>query len=315
LLIDVSNGFMSFADREGVIWFDGEMVPWREAKTHVLSHTLHYGLGIFEGIRLYQGESGPAIFRLREHLDRFQASAKIIDMALPYDVATLTEACRQVVRQNQLSSAYLRPMAFWGAESMGIHADHLQTHVIVATWDWGRMIGEQALAQGIKVKTSTIRRHDVNSLMVKAKVNGHYVNSILALREARSCQCDDALLLDQQGFVAEGPGANFFMVSDGVVYTPDRSTVLEGITRATVIQFCREMGLPLVECHLTRDQVYAADEAFFTGTAMEILPVRELDGRVIGDGLRGPVTQAMQERYFAAVEGRLSEYHSWLTVV
>ncbi|NKB47608.1 MAG: branched-chain amino acid transaminase [Legionellales bacterium] len=311
----MSTSTANFADQDGVIWYDGRMVPWREANTHVLTHTLHYGCGVFEGIRLYDGAQGPAIFRLREHLIRLFHSAKIIDMQIPYDMETLEQACKQAVQQNQLINGYLRPMAFWGAENMGIHGEHLKTHVIVAAWDWGRVMGEEARTRGIKVKTSTIRRHDVNSLMVKAKVNGHYVNSILAMREAKNCQCDEALLLDQQGFVAEGSGENFFMVRDGVVYTPDRSTILEGITRDTVIQFCQEMSIPLVECHITRDQVYMADEAFFTGTAMEILPIRELDGRSIGEGQRGPLTEALQQRYFATVEGHLSEYHSWLTVV
>ncbi len=295
---------MSFADRDGVIWFDGEMVPWREARVHVLTHTLHYGMGVFEGVRAYRTERGTAIFRLAAHTARLFRSAHIMRMPMPFDRETLDAAQRAVVRANHLESAYIRPMCFYGAEGMGLRADNLKTHVIVAAWSWGTYLGKEALEQGIRVKTSSFNRHHVNIAMCKAKANGNYINSMLALNEALSCGCDEALLLDREGFVAEGSGENFFLVRDGVLHTPELTAALDGITRETVITLARELGIEVRERRITRDEVYIADEAFFTGTAAEVTPIREVDNRLIGSGTRGPVTERLQCAYFDAVYGR-----------
>ncbi len=305
----------TMADRDGVIWFDGEMVPWREARVHVLTHTLHYGMGVFEGVRAYAADGGTAIFRLDAHTRRLLGSAHIMGMAMPFDADTLNEAQRAVVRENGLKSAYLRPMAFYGAEGMGLRADNLRVHVIVAAWEWGAYLGAEGLEQGIRVKTSSLTRHHVNITMCKAKANGHYVNSMLALGEALRDGYDEALLLDVEGYVAEGSGENFFMVRDGVIYTPELTSALEGITRDTVLHLAADLGIEVREKRITRDEVYIADEAFFTGTAAEVTPIRELDGRTIGSGRRGPVTHKLQERYFDLVHGRLPEYAHWLTPV
>ncbi|KKK65688.1 hypothetical protein LCGC14_2971620, partial [marine sediment metagenome] len=283
---------MSFADRDGFIWFDGEMVPWREAKIHVLTHTLHYGMGVFEGVRAYETpDQGPAIFRLQDHTDRLFGSAKIMGMDMPYGKEQLNEAQKQVVRDNDLHEAYLRPMAFLGSEGMGLRADGLQTHVIVAAWEWPSYMSPEALEQGIKIRTSSFTRHHVNISMTKAKANGNYINSMLALREALDSGCEEALLLDPEGYVAEGSGENVFMVRDGVLYTPELTSCLDGITRKTIMQLAEQDGYKVVEKRITRDEVYLADEAFFTGTAAEVLPIRELDGRVLGNGKRGPITE------------------------
>lgn len=307
---------MSFADRDGVIWFDGELVPWRDAKVHVLTHTLHYGMGVFEGVRAYHTENnGTAIFRLKEHTNRLFDSAKIIGLSLPFDRDTLNEAQRLVVRENKLKEAYLRPMAFLGSEAMGLRADGLSTHVIVASWAWPSYMSPDALEKGIRIKTSSYTRHHVNITLCKAKANGNYMNSMLALREALHCGYDEALLLDPEGYVAEGSGENFFLVKDGVLYTPELTSCLNGITRATVIQLSAELGYEVREKRITRDEVYIADEAFFTGTAAEVLPIREMDNRVIGSGARGPLTEQLQSLYFDAVRGRNSAHPEWLTAV
>ena len=305
----------TMADRDGVIWFDGEMVPWREARVHVLTHTLHYGMGVFEGVRAYAADGGTAIFRLDAHTRRLFGSAHIMGMAMPFDADTLNEAQRAVVRENGLRSGYIRPMAFYGAEGMGLRADNLRVHVIVAAWEWGAYLGAEALERGIRVRTSSVTRHHVNISMCKAKANGHYINSMLALGEALRDGYDEALLLDVEGYVAEGSGENFFMVRDGVIYTPELTSALEGITRDTVLHLAADLGLEVREKRITRDEVYIADEAFFTGTAAEVTPIRELDGRAIGGGRRGPVTRKLQERYFDLVHGRLPEYAHWLTPV
>jgi len=306
---------MSFSDRDGSIWFDGAMVPWREAKVHVLTHTLHYGLGVFEGVRAYETDRGTAIFRLTEHTERFFRSAHILGMNMPYDNDTLNAAQVAVVQENGLASAYLRPLAFYGSEGMGIRADMLKTHIAIATWEWGAYLGEDGLKNGIRVRTSSFTRHHVNITMCRAKACGNYINSILALQEALSGGADEALMLDTEGYVTEGTGENIFVVRNGVVYTPDLSSALEGITRDTVIRLIGEAGLDLVEKRITRDEVYVADEAFFTGTAAEVTPIRELDGRTIGNGGRGPVTEQLQASYFDCVHGRDPKHDDWLTFV
>ena len=306
---------MSFSDRDGVIWFDGQMVPWRDAQVHVLTHTLHYGLGVFEGVRAYQTDRGTAIFRLEDHTDRFFRSAHILGMKIPYDAQTLNDAQVDVVKENGLASAYLRPLAFYGSEGMGIRADMLKTHIAIATWEWGAYLGEEGLEKGIRVRTSSFTRHHVNITMCRAKACGNYINSILALPEALSAGADEALMLDSAGYVMEGTGENIFVIRDGVVYTPDLTSALEGITRDTVIRLIAESGLELIEKRITRDEVYVADEVFFTGTAAEVTPVRELDGRQIGNGSRGPVTQMLQSKYFDCVQGRDTQHDEWLTFV
>jgi branched-chain amino acid aminotransferase len=306
---------MSMADRDGVIWYDGKLVPWRDATTHVLTHTLHYGMGVFEGVRAYRAERGTAIFRLQDHTARLFRSAHILGMNIPYDHETLDEAQRQAVRENALESGYIRPMSFYGAEGMGLRADNLSVHVIVAAWSWGTYLGDEGLEKGIRVRTSSYTRHHVNAVMCKAKTNGHYINSMLALREAQSCGCDEALLLDPEGYVAEGSGENIFIVRNGRLYTPELTSALEGITRDTIMTFISELGLEVQEKRITRDEVYVADEAFFTGTAAEVTPIRELDGRAIGSGRRGPLTEKLQSMYFDQVHGRRAEHPDWLTYV
>ncbi len=306
---------MSMADRDGVIWFDGKMVPWREATTHVLTHTLHYGMGVFEGVRAYDAEQGTAIFRLREHTDRLFRSAHILRMPMPYDKDALNAAQIAVVRENGLQSAYLRPMCFYGSEGMGLRADNLKVHVIVAAWEWGAYLGKENLERGIRIRTSSFTRHHVNITMCKAKANGNYMNSMLALNEALSCGYDEAMLLDSEGYVAEGSGENIFIIRNGVLYTPDLTSALEGVTRDTIMTLAREEGLEVREKRITRDEVYVADEAFFTGTAAEVTPIREVDQRVIGNGSRGPVTEKLQTLYFDQVNGRREDHPEWLTLV
>lgn len=302
-------------DRDGVIWFDGEMVPWREAKVHVLTHTLHYGMGVFEGVRAYQTDKGAAIFRLEEHTRRLFDSAHIMQMKIPFDKATISEAQRQAVSQNNLETAYIRPMCFYGSEGMGLRADNLKVHVIVAAWEWGAYLGKEALEKGIRIRTSSFTRHHVNISMCKAKANGHYINSMLALQEALSCGYDEAMLLDAEGYVAEGSGENIFVVRDGVIYTPDLTSALNGITRSTLFELASSQGIEIREKRITRDEVYIADEVFFTGTAAEVTPVREVDDRVIGEGGRGPITEKLQAMYFDLVHGRLDMHPEWLTLV
>jgi len=306
---------MNFADRDGLIWFDGQMVDWRDAKVHVLTHTLHYGMGVFEGVRAYHAEDGTAIFRLQAHTDRLFRSAKIMNMDMPFSKEELNAAQLAAVRENGLDSAYLRPMVFYGSEGMGLRADNLKSHVIVAAWSWGAYLGQDALEQGIRIRTSSFTRHHVNVAMCKAKANGNYINSMLALSDALRDGYDEALFLDVDGFVAEGSGENFFMVYDGVIYTPELTSALDGITRATVIQLAREEGYEVREKRITRDEVYVADEAFFTGTAAEVTPIRELDGRTIGCGSRGPVTEVLQKKYFDVVHGRSEAHKDWLAYV
>jgi branched-chain amino acid aminotransferase len=302
---------VTMADRDGTIWLDGELIPWRDAKVHLLTHTLHYGLGVFEGVRAYKTDRGPAIFRLQEHTDRLFRSAKIMGMAMPFNKEVINEAQKTAVRENNLESGYIRPMCFYGSEGMGIRADNLKTHVMVAAWEWGSYLGEENMMNGIRIKTSSFSRHHVNVTMCKAKANGNYMNSIMALQEAVTDGYDEALLLDLEGYVAEGSGENFFMVRDGVLYTPELTSALEGITRATVMTLALDIGLKVVEKRITRDEVYVADEAFFTGTAAEVTPIRELDNREIGNGGRGPITEQLQAMYFDHVYGRSKYYEHW----
>lgn len=303
----------SMSDCDGVIWFDGEMVEWREAKVHVLTHTLHYGMGVFEGVRAYEAEQGTAIFRLENHTDRLFNSAKILNISIPFSKDELNEAQRAAVRENNLKSAYLRPMVFYGSEGMGLRADNLKAHVIVAAWEWGAYMGEENLTRGIKVATSSFTRHHVNITMTKAKSNGSYMNSMLALQEAISHGCDEALLLDVDGYVSEGSGENFFMITDSIIYTPELTSALDGITRKTIMQLAKEEGYEVREKRITRDEVYVSDEAFFTGTAAEVTPIRELDNRPIGEGSRGPITGLLQAKYFDVVHGRSDKHLEWLT--
>jgi len=302
-------------DRDGVIWLDGELVPWREAKVHVLTHTLHYGMGVFEGVRAYKTEQGTAIFRLQAHTDRLFRSAHIVGMPMPFDKDTINEATRAVVRENKLESAYIRPMCFYGSEGMGLRADNLKTHVMIAAWTWGAYLGAENIKRGIRIRTSSFTRHHVNITMCKAKANGNYMNSMLALQEALACGYDEAMLLDTEGYVAEGSGENIFVVRNGVIYTPELTAALDGITRDTVITLANEIGLEVREKRITRDEVYIADEVFFTGTAAEVTPIREVDGRAIGNGGRGPITERLQTMYFDQVHGRREEHPEWLTLV
>ena len=305
----------NFADRDGVIWFDGELVPWRDARVHVLTHTLHYGLGCFEGVRAYATPKGTAIFRLKAHTKRLFNSAHILQMAMPWTQAEINEAQRLVVRENGLEEAYLRPMCFLGSEGMGLRAEGLSTHCIIAAWPWPSYMDPEAKERGIRVKTASYTRHHVNITMCKAKANGNYINSMLALREALDAGAEEALLLDNEGYVAEGSGENIFLVRDGVLHTPELTSCLDGITRNTIFALAADQGLDILERRITRDEVYISDEAFFTGTAAEVLPIRELDGRQIGTGARGPITTALQDAYFEQVRGQRLGHDDWLTLV
>ena len=306
---------MSMADRDGLIWYDGELVPWRNANTHVLTHSLHYGLAVFEGVRAYNTVNGTAIFRLREHTDRLFNSAHIYMMKLPFSREQLMEAQKEVVRANKLDACYIRPIAFYGAEKMGISPKGAGVHVAIAAWEWGAYLGADGMEKGIRVKTSSYARHHVNVTMARAKFAATYANSILANMEAQQDGYDEALLLDVDGFVAEGAGENIFIVKNGVIYEPEIASALSGITRASVISLANELGYEVKSQRLTRDDIYIADEAFFTGTAAEVTPIRELDNRTIGAGRRGPVTEKLQKRFFEVVNGRVPEHTDWLTKV
>ena len=306
---------MSYADRDGVIWMDGRMVPWREAKVHVLTHTLHYGVGAFEGIRAYKTPRGTALFRLDDHIQRLYNTAHILEMDIPYEFAVIRQACIDAIRENGLETGYVRPLVYYGSEGMGLHADNLSVHVSIAAWVWGVYLGADALERGIRIKTSSYTRHLVNSIMCRAKACGNYINSIMALQEAARDGYDEALLLDNEGMVAEGSGENIFIVRKGIIYTPDITSALEGITRETVMSLAAEEGFQVVEKRITRDDVYIANEAFFTGTAAEVTPIRELDNRQIGQGSIGPITRQLQQTYLDLVEGRRQGPSEWLTIV
>ncbi|MCC4118323.1 branched-chain amino acid transaminase [Aromatoleum toluclasticum] len=306
---------MSMADRDGFIWQDGKLVPWREATTHVLTHSLHYGLSVFEGVRAYKTAKGTAIFRLPEHTQRLINSGKIYMMDIPFSKEELMEAQLEVVRANKLESCYLRPIAFYGSEKMGISTRGARVHVAIAAWPWGAYLGEEGLEKGIRVRTSSFARQHVNVTMARAKLASTYANSILANLEVTADGYDEALLLDTQGFVAEGAGENLFVIKDGVVYEPEIASALTGITRDSVINVVRELGLRFESRRMTRDDIYIADEAFFTGTAAEVTPIRELDNRTIGAGKRGPITEKIQARFFDIVNGRAPEYERWLSFI
>jgi branched-chain amino acid aminotransferase len=309
---------MSMSDRDGLIWSDGKLIPWRDATTHVLTHSLHYGLAVFEGVRAYKTEApqiGTAIFRLKEHTTRLFNSAKIYQMPMPYTMDEIMEAQREVVRANNLESCYLRPLVYYGSEKMGVSPKGAKTHVAIAAWPWGAYLGEDGLKKGIRVKTSSYARHHVNVTMPRAKVASTYANSILANNEAVDHGYDEALLLDTEGYVAEGAGENLFIIRDGKIATPELTSALDGITWRSIQILCAEHGIPVEARKITRDDVYICDEAFFTGTAAEVTPIRELDGRIIGSGTRGPITEKLQSAFFDIVYGRNPKYHSWLTPV
>lgn len=305
----------TFADRDGFIWYDGELKPWRECTAHVLTYTLHYGVGCFEGVRAYKTPKGTAIFRLEEHTKRLFNSAKILGMKMPYTQEQINEAQKQVMRANKLESAYLRPLVFYGSEGMGLRATGLQTHVIIAAWSWGAYLGADNMERGIRIKTSSFQRHYVNSSLCRAKANANYLNSSMALAEVLRDGYDEALMLDPEGFVAEGSAENIFVITDGVISTPDVTSALDGITRRTVMQLARDHGYKVVERRITRDEVYVCDEAFFTGTAAEVTPIREVDNRPIGEGRRGPITTKLQAAYLSLVQGQSDSYPDWLAHV
>jgi branched-chain amino acid aminotransferase len=306
---------MSMADRDGLIWYDGKLVPWRSATTHVLTHSLHYGLAVFEGVRAYNTVNGTAIFRLKEHTQRLFDSAHIYMMKIPYSREVIMEAQKEVVRANKLESCYIRPIAFYGSEKMGVSPKGASVHVAIAAWPWGAYLGAEALDKGIRVKTSSHARHHVNVSMCRAKYSGTYANSILANLEATEHGYDEGLLLDVDGFVAEGSGENLFMVKNGKIYEPELTSALIGITRDSIITMARDMGYDVAARRITRDDLYIADEAFFTGTAAEVTPIRELDNRMIGEGRRGPVTTKLQKSFFECVTGKSDKYREWLTPV
>jgi len=306
---------MSMADRDGFIWHDGKLVPWRDATTHVLTHSLHYGLAVFEGVRAYKTDIGTAIFRLKEHTERLFNSAHIYLMKIPYTPEQLMEAQKEVVRANKLESCYIRPIAFYGSEKMGVSPKGASVHVAIAAWPWGAYLGPEALEKGIRVKTSSYARHHVNVSMCRAKYSGTYANSILANLEATEHGYDEGLLLDVDGFVAEGSGENLFMVKNGKLYEPELTSALIGITRDSIITLAREMGYEVSSKRITRDDLYIADEAFFTGTAAEVTPIREVDGRMIGQGKRGPITEKLQKRFFDVINAKAADHREWLSPV
>lgn len=306
---------LNLAEREGWIWLDGKLVPWRNANVHVLTYTLHYGVGVFEGVRAYDTPRGPAFFRLREHTARLFDSAHILQIEIPYSVQQMLDAQCEVFAANKLREGYLRPVVYLGSESMGLRAVDLSIHAAIACWPWPDYMDPQSRERGIAVRTSSYTRHHVNITMCKAKASGNYINSVLALREAQDAGCDEALLLDNEGYVVEGSGENIFVVKDGVIHTPDLTSCLPGITRDTIVIFARELGFQVIERRITRDEIYIADEAFFTGTAAEVLPIRALDGRTVGDGKRGPVTEQLQTLYFDQVRGRREAHGEWHTLV
>ncbi|MEM7413238.1 MAG: branched-chain amino acid transaminase [Myxococcota bacterium] len=296
------------------IWLDGAFVDWDAANVHILTHTLHYGLGVFEGIRCYRTTDGrSAVFRLEEHVRRLFDSARINLMDVPFDAATVEAACLETLRQNDLPEGYLRPLVFVGDGEMGLNPGNNDIRVAVIAWAWGKYLGDEGVERGIRAKVSTFSRHHVNSKMTKGKTCGDYVNSILAKREALLDGYDEAIMLDPQGLVSEASGENIFVVRDGVMATPTLHSVLGGITRATVLDLARDHGVPIEERQITRDELYTADEVFLTGTAAEVTPIREIDRRTIGAGGRGPVTETLQKAFFDVVAGSQAKYQDWLT--
>ncbi|OGP72552.1 MAG: branched chain amino acid aminotransferase [Deltaproteobacteria bacterium RBG_16_50_11] len=295
------------------IWMDGKLIPWEEANVHILTHTIHYGVGVFEGIRCYLCHDGKsAIFRLRDHIERLFDSAHIGDIRMPFTKKELVEACKETVRVNKLKEGYIRPIVLIGEGVMGVYPGDNPTRVAITTWPWGAYLGEEALEKGIRVKVSSYTRHHVNVMMTKAKICGNYANSVLAKREVMKMGYDEALLLDTEGYVSEATGENIFMVRNGTLKTPSLTSILSGITRDTVIQIAKVKKIPLVEERFTRDELYTAHEAFFTGTAAEITPIREVDDRKIGEGKPGPMTKELQAAFFDIVKGKNPNYREWL---
>jgi branched-chain amino acid aminotransferase len=305
----------SMDEREGFIWMNGAFVPWKEAKIHVLTHTLHYGMGVFEGIRCYKISKGGAVFRLKDHIDRLFKSAKIFEIEIPFDENAIFDAVIESIKKNSLHSCYIRPLVFYGPEKMGLSTKGCTVNVTVASWHWGTYLGEEGLSKGIKVKTSSFTRHHVNSALVRAKACGYYINSILAHQEVSRYGYDEALILDTDGYVSEGAGENIFIVRNGMLITTDLSTCLEGITRDTVITLAKNLNIKLIEKRITRDEIYTSEEAFFTGTAAEITPIVSLDDRIIGSGRLGPVTEELQTLFFRVVNGESKQYKQWLTYI
>lgn len=305
---------MTFADRDGYIWMDGEMVPWRDATVHVLTHSLHYGMGAFEGIRAYATKKGPAIFRLNEHISRLYDSGHILQMKIPYSQQEVIEACKQCVKINNLESAYIRPLIFYGSEGMGLKASVLKTHLSIAAWQWGTYLGDDAIKNGIRLKVSSFARHHVNVSMVRAKATGHYINSMLASNEVVAMGYDEALLLDTDGFVAEGVGENLFIIKNGVLISPEIASALDGITRKSIMQIADDLGIECITKRVTRDEIYIADEAFLVGTAAELVPINSLDNRKVGDGNR-EITSKIQEVFKKTLIGEVDKYQNWLSYV
>ncbi|MHC1611383.1 MAG: branched-chain amino acid transaminase [Candidatus Methanospirareceae archaeon] len=301
---------------EGKIWYNGTFVDWKEAKVHVLSHGLHYGSGVFEGIRCYATEKGSFIFRLKEHVDRLYRSAEAYDMEIPYTKLEMEEAIKETIRVNGLDACYIRPIAFFGYHHLGLNPTGCPVDCAIAVWSWGAYLGEEGAEEGIRCTVSPWRRIDPTTLPVKSKAVGHYLNSILASLDAKERGFDEAILLDTKGYVAEGPGENIFTVKDGILYTPEAgSSILPGITRASVIELARDMGYEVVEKRMTKEELFSADEAFFTGTAAEIAPIREIDGVVIGGGKRGEVTRVIKRKFFDVLNAREEKYMKWLAPV
>lgn len=297
------------------IWFDGKFVDWDDAKVHVLTHSLHYGLAVFEGIRCYETDRGPAVFRLKDHVERFFKSAHIFTLKIPFTEEEIYNAVLETVRVNKIKSCYIRPIAFIGYGNMGLYPKNNPIQVAIAVWSWGAYLGEEGLCKGIKVKTSSFIRNHVNSNMARGKIAGYYVNSQLAKMEAISCGYDEAVLLDTEGYVSEGSGENIFIVRKGYLKTTPLTSILEGITRDTVLTIAKDLGIETKEERFTRDELYISEEAFFTGTAAEITPIREVDGRVIGSGCRGPITEKIQSIFFDIVKGKNEKYIKWLDFV
>jgi branched-chain amino acid aminotransferase len=306
---------MIMSDLKGKIWMDGNLVEWSDAKIHVLTHTLHYGTGVFEGVRAYETSDGPAIFRLEDHTNRLFESAKLIGMKIPYDAKELNDAQSQVVKINNLKNAYIRPMCFYGSEGMGLRADNLKVHAIVAAWDWGSYLGDDKILNGIKVKVTDFPKRSEKSMLHKAKASGNYLYSMLALKDALNSGFDEALILDTDDNVNEGSGENFFMISNNIIHTPKDATVLNGITRQTVMKIARNLNYNVEETNISVDDVKSSDEAFFTGTAAEVTPIIQVDNVKINDGKPGEITKKIQKIYFDLIRGKVDEYSSWLTQV
>ena len=306
---------MIMSDLKGKIWMDGDLLEWSDAKIHVLTHTLHYGTGVFEGVRAYETSAGPAIFRLNDHTKRLFHSADLIGMSIPYSPEELNDAQANIVRENKLNNAYIRPMCFYGSEGMGLRADNLKVHVCIAAWDWGSYLGDDKITNGIKVKVTDFPKRCEKSMLHKAKASGNYLYSMLALKDALNSGFDEALILDVDNNVNEGSGENFFMVKDDILYTPRDHTVLNGITRQTIIDISKDLDLEVFEKDISVDDVKVADEAFFTGTAAEVTPVVQVDQSKIGDGTTGKITRKVQKEYFDLIRGKNTKYDHWLTRV